>query len=234
MHAADRKRPVDRSEEFSLSLTVASQELHFLSDSRVGHEKRVHVSETNAGKGCTRSSSSPVQKRQFRKIPMQASLLRAICAQVIVVALLGGCAATGPVFRPVEKVNQGDGLIYVYRADAFAGGGRSTPVYVDDVHVFDLRAGGYSWFSVPAGRYKLRQDLPWDLVTQSNELVLDVRPGETSFYSVSTEVGDCKIASKCIRWILRNVNGHVGQSEIEDKRFQENAGLEQLRQKLKD
>lgn len=167
---------------------------------------------------------------------MQVSLRKFIYAPIIAVALLGGCAATGPVFRPMEKVEPGNGLVYVYRVDTFAGGGRSTPLYVEDVHVFDLKAGGYSWLSLPAGKYKLRQELPWNLVTKSNELVLDVRSGETSFYAVSTATGSCLTGQpSCIGicWTLRNVNAQVGRSEVADKRFQENTGLTQLRDTLK-
>jgi hypothetical protein len=143
-------------------------------------------------------------------------------------ALLSGCAARGPAYKPAEDLPPGNALVYVYRGSSFAFGARSASFYVDDVNVFDLRAGGYSWVSLPPGHYKLKQTWPIDMMAKSVEIQLDVRAGEASYVSLQT--GTCSYRMIC--WELRAQPPAVGQEAIADKKFQDNLGPEEVKAEL--
>lgn len=150
---------------------------------------------------------------------------------LLLAVFLSGCAATGPVYKPVEN-DPGKALVYVYRGTGFALGGRSAYFYVDGVNVFDLDQGGYSWVSLPPGPYKLKQSWPVDAFAKSTELDLDVRAGEIRYFSFQT--GICQGGSReiCIQWEFRDQPPEVGRAAIADKRFQQNSGAAKLKMQL--
>jgi hypothetical protein len=150
----------------------------------------------------------------------------------IFVALLSGCAATGPVYEPVENADSGNALVYVFRGAGFAMGGRTAYFYVNDINVFDLDQGGYSWVSLPPGRYKLKQSWPIDVMAKPTELDLEARAGETLYFSFQT--GMCKAGFReiCVQWQFRGLPADEGRSAIADKRFQPNFGAAKLKSML--
>lgn len=157
---------------------------------------------------------------------MRSSINLAIVA--VAIALLSGCAARGPIYKPAEGVPASNGLVYVYRASGFAFGGRSASFYVDGVNVFGIRAGGYSWASLPPGHYKLKQTWPVDMFAKSVEIDLDVRAGETSYVSLETSV--CNFNTVC--WELRQQPPAIGEAAIADKKFQDNLDADELKAQL--
>lgn len=153
-------------------------------------------------------------------------------AFLLLVVFLSGCAATGSVYKPVENADAGNALVYIYRGTGFALGGRSAYFYVNDVNVFDLDSGGYSWVSLPPGRYKLRQSWPVDLMARSTEAQIEVRAGEIRYYSFQTGMCQGGYREVCVRWEFNAVAPDSGRAEIPNKRFQENFGSAKLRQQL--
>jgi hypothetical protein len=151
---------------------------------------------------------------------------------LLLAVFVSGCAATGPVYRPVENVDPGNALVYVYRGTGFALGGRTAYFYVDGVNVFDLDQGGYSWVSLPPGRYKFKQSWPVDIPARSTELDLEVRAGETQYFSFQT--GTCQGGYReiCVQWEFRHQPPDSGRAAIADKRFQKNFGAAKLRLQL--
>lgn len=164
---------------------------------------------------------------------MKHSPRKFIAVATLVVLLLTGCAATGPAFQPVANVDPGSGLVYVYRAKTFALGARAAYFYINDVNVFDLNADGYSWVSLPAGTYKLKQKWAADIWAKPVEVNLDVRPGETRYLSFETGVCASGYKEICLQWTLRSETAQVGQQAIVDKKFQENFGLTKMQEQLR-
>lgn len=142
--------------------------------------------------------------------------------------LLSACTATGSIYKPAENVDANKALVYVYRGTGFALSARSAYFYVDGVNVFDLDQGGYSWMALSPGRHKLRQKWPVDVITRPLEFEIDVRAGETRYFSFQT--GGCQGSYNqiCVQWELREQPRDVGAAAIVDKRFQENLGAAKL------
>ena len=149
-----------------------------------------------------------------------------VCLGMIVSA----CTAVGPAFKPVERVDAKTTLVYIYREESFALGGRSAYFYINDINVFDLAPGGYSWVTLPSGIYKIKQKWPLDVSWKSIEITLEVKPGETRFYDFYT--GACPVGSQpiCIEWTLRSIPSDSGKRAILNKKFQPNFGLEKMQQ----
>ncbi|MFZ6646151.1 DUF2846 domain-containing protein [Undibacterium sp. TJN25] len=153
----------------------------------------------------------------------------------ICIFMLTGCAANGPAFSPVKSAEKNSGLLYFYRENQFRAGGRTAYFYVNDVNVFDLDRNGYSWITLPAGTYRLKQKWPVDITTKAIEGDIEVRAGETQYFSF--RVGSCRNpdhweSGRCFGWELRKEQEATGMTDIEDKKFQENFGLAILKQKL--
>lgn len=147
---------------------------------------------------------------------------------LLISSLISACAATGPIYKPAENVDANKALVYVYRGPAFALGARSAYFYVDGVNVFDLDQGGYSWVALSPGRHTLRQKWPVDVTMKAVEFEIDVRAGETRYFSFQT--GGCQGGYNqiCLQWELRAQPPQVGAVAIIDKRFQENVGAAKL------
>lgn len=147
----------------------------------------------------------------------------------LLVALLSGCAASGPIFKPPEDADPGNALVYIYRGTGVAFGARSAYFYVNDVNVFDLNQGGYSWVSLPPGNYRLKQSWPADIFAKSIELDLEVHAGETRYFSFET--GTCQGGYReiCLQWRFQGQSPDTGRLAIADKRFQQNFGASKLR-----
>ncbi len=149
----------------------------------------------------------------------------------VILLFLTGCVATGPLFKPAENVDQDSGVVYVYRLNNFAASGRGAYFYINDVNVFDLNADGYSWVSLPAGKYKLRQKWPVDMIAKALELDVEVKAGGVYYFSFET--GMCTVGyGTCIEWRLRRQSENAGRAAIADKHFQENFGLPKVKSLL--
>ncbi len=152
----------------------------------------------------------------------------------LIAIVLSGCAATGPVFTPVAPPDPDSAVVYIYRERTFAFGARAAYFYVNDVNVFDLNADGYSWLTLPAGRYKLRQTWALDIIPKPIEANVELKAGEIRYLSLSTGVcrGGYRLHEVCVERELRNQPPQVGRAAIADKHFQENFGMAKLKRQL--
>ncbi|PBI88576.1 hypothetical protein BKP43_33570 [Variovorax boronicumulans] len=151
-------------------------------------------------------------------------------AYVLTAVLLAGCAnARGPTFRPAENIKPEDGVVYVYREEAFASGARSAYFYVDGVNVFNLDTGGYSWAALPPGSHKLRLEWAWDMLKKPVEMDISIRAGEAKYVALKTNT--CMVPGNvtCLDVGLRETSAAIASQEIRSMAFQENFGLERLK-----
>ena len=150
----------------------------------------------------------------------------------ITTTLLVGCAATGPTFSPAPVVDPDATNVYIYRRTALALGGRAVYVFINDVNVFDLNSGGYSWVSLPAGDYKLTQKWGFDMLAKPLVLDIQVKPKQVRYFSFETNLCNGGYKEICLGWRLREESPEVGSAEIQKAKFQENFGAAKLSEKL--
>lgn len=99
-------------------------------------------------------------------------------------ALMSGCATSGPKFSKVENIPEGKGLIYIYRPSAFKGGAIFYDVNVNDKVVTTLRSGGYFPHFANAGENEV-----WAKTEAKSSVTLDVKPGKTYYVKGETRIG---------------------------------------------
>jgi hypothetical protein len=140
---------------------------------------------------------------------------------MLVIALLSGCAAIGPDYSPAPPPAADQALVYIYRIDNMALGGRDAYFYVDGVNVADLSRNGYTWFHVKAGTHGLKQAWPFDMSRRMQPLIgaFDWKPGRTYFYRFEAD-GDFYLFVNHFRWTLLEVPAQQAQLEIADKKLQ--------------
>lgn len=88
-------------------------------------------------------------------MPVLGRYLLLACA----VSALAACAATGPLFTPSD-VPGGAALLYVYRPDSQALGGRTAAIEVDGRRAVGLKNNGYAVIRLAPGTYEITQR--WD------------------------------------------------------------------------
>lgn len=146
-------------------------------------------------------------------------------------ALLTGCAAIGPEFTPAQNSSPDAAIVYIYRKNAFALGARAAYFYIDDVNIFDLNTGNYSWVELPAGNYQLKQKWAFDMLARPLVVKLNVAPRQKKYFSFNT--GICPDGYRQICWQLQEEPAEKGQIEIQTYKFQDNFGASNLMQKIK-
>lgn len=68
------------------------------------------------------------------------------------VLLMTGCAASGPVFTPAEKLDPNQSFVYIYRPDSLIGCGVTPHIYIDEVKKGPLKNNGYLVCSAEPGK----------------------------------------------------------------------------------
>lgn len=149
------------------------------------------------------------------------SLLAALC--------LCGCAAVGPSFEPAPAPDGTKAVVYIYRLESFALGARDAYFYVNDQNVVDLSNNGYTWFSVPAGDYVLKQKWPINVTFGMKTLEMPVRweGGKTYYYRLATGAGNAPVGIS-IRWTLSEPPASVAREEILKAKHQPAHGAAKL------
>ena len=84
------------------------------------------------------------------------------------VATIAGCAAVGPTYKPVELVDSGKGVVYVYRPATHALSILSAIVDVNDKPLASLENNGYAALVLPVGTYTMKQSWKAGLLGSSN------------------------------------------------------------------
>lgn len=99
-------------------------------------------------------------------------------------ALLAGCATTGPQFEPASGVPPDRALVYVYREAGFVGGGLSYMVRANDAEVSTLPAGGYFVYHAAPG------EIEFSAKTEARTSVtIDAEAGGTYYIKGTVGVG---------------------------------------------
>lgn len=143
--------------------------------------------------------------------------------------VLSGCAATGPAFTPAPVSNAKKALVYIYRVDSFALGGRDAYFYVDDQNVADLSRNGYTWFHAPAGKHELKQKWPVDVsLYKKLETSVNWESGHSYYYRFVTFSGESSYPTIKIHWHLSEVPAGVAMNEMQTSKLQEAFGASKL------
>ncbi len=69
----------------------------------------------------------------------------------ILVLLLFGCSASGPIYKQAELLSSDRATVYVYRPWRFLDGAGWANILVNDVKEFSLRNDGYGILSLEPG-----------------------------------------------------------------------------------
>jgi Protein of unknown function (DUF2846) len=144
--------------------------------------------------------------------------------------LLSACAASGPDFStapaPIPESKQS--LVYIYRPDTFALGGRDAYFYVDGINISDLSRNGYTWFAAPAGKHVLTQKWPIDIsITDKLDLPVNWEPGKTYYYRFTT-TATTGYPGLTIHWQFGRVTQEVALEEIQTTKLQPAFGSSKL------
>ena len=70
-------------------------------------------------------------------------LLGLVFGFILVSTLVIGCGASGPVFKPVDPIPTGKGVVYIYRESGLVGSGVYGTVIADKTPLTKVRNGGY-------------------------------------------------------------------------------------------
>lgn len=62
---------------------------------------------------------------------------------ILTSALIAGCSASGPAFKPVDPIPTGKGVVYIYRAPGFVGSGVYGTVTANKTPITKIKNGGY-------------------------------------------------------------------------------------------
>jgi len=62
---------------------------------------------------------------------------------ILTSALIVGCSASGPVFKPVDPIPVGKGVVYIYREPGFVGSGVYGTVTANKEPIAKIKTGGY-------------------------------------------------------------------------------------------
>ena len=148
--------------------------------------------------------------------------LSLIITVLLASAILAGCAARGLAYNPAPPPPEANALVYIYRPDAAPFSARDAYFYIDDVNIVDLSRKGYTWFHVPAGRYKLKQKWPFDVTLgmKTVEATVEWEAGATYYYRL-------QVLSKpfTVEWRLSQVPAPEATLELRDCRLQPPVGI---------
>ena len=143
--------------------------------------------------------------------------------------VLTGCAATGSAYTQAPQPQGNQSLVYIYRVDTFALGGRDAYFYVDGTNVADLSRNGYTWFHAPPGDHVLQQKWPIDVsMFQKIEAPVTWEAGKSYYYRFVTLGGDGRPGTITIRWQLSQVSESQAQQEMTNTKLQPAFGAGKL------
>lgn len=132
-----------------------------------------------------------------------------LCVTVLFSAVvLSGCTIGGAAFQKVGAIRQDEAVVYVYRPQAFVGGGVMYDLYADGKKLTTLVHTSYVPYVAPAGNITFRAIT----AVHRYQAVLELKtePGKTYYVRGGTE----QIKSGHHQPTLTQVPNDVGESEI--------------------
>ena len=140
-------------------------------------------------------------------------MIRATCG-LLLLAILGACASPAPVFRPVQDVAEGFGVVYVYRMAKVSNRGVQPGVTVDGREYPAIPSGRYLPFVLKEGEHEFGLVLGKDFAG-SALLKVEVAKGAASYVHVTTYNEDMGAGAKKrvfrldtaeATWAVREIN----------------------------
>jgi hypothetical protein len=116
----------------------------------------------------------------------------------VLLLLLSGCIAPGPVFVAAEAPSSDQALIYVYRINDQFGQMVPTQIIINGNEVAKLPDNAYTFAHVPAGAFKLFATRFMDFnYSEKRRVAVEalVSGGETYFFKVRTVAGPMAIVT---------------------------------------
>lgn len=97
--------------------------------------------------------------------------------------VLGGCAAKGPQFVPVQAPAD-KGVVFVYRESGFMGGGVYYDVHAGQELVCSLVQGGYCQYMAAPGELEI-----WGKTESKSSVTIVVEAGKASYVKAGVKMG---------------------------------------------
>ena len=127
-----------------------------------------------------------------------------IIASALVAALLAGCSASGPAFKPVDPIPAGRGVVYVYRQPGFVGSAVYGTVTANKTPITKIENGGYFPYVSDPG------PVHFEVTTEAtNEADVTVEAGKEKYLKTTIGMGFLVGHLK-----FSEVSAEIGRSEI--------------------
>lgn len=132
-----------------------------------------------------------------------------LCVTALLSALvLSGCTVGGAAFQKVGEIRQDEAVVYLYRPQAFVGGGVMYDLYANGQKLTTLVHTSYIPYKAPAGNVTFRAITA--VHRYQATLELKTEPGKTYYVRGGTE----RIKSGHHQPTLTLVPNDVGESDI--------------------
>jgi len=108
-----------------------------------------------------------------------------------VLLFVGGCSATGTKFAEIDKSNDSDAIVYIYRPSSYINSGVVPYVYINDAKKQKLKNGSYQAFVLMPGFYTITLDgniFEWPRAKE--EVYLDLEENDTKYLRFGSAIAD--------------------------------------------
>lgn len=103
---------------------------------------------------------------------------------ILASALLAGCTASGPAFKPVDPLPAGQGVVYIYREPGFVGSGVYGTVTANKTPITKIMTGGYFPYISKPGT------VHFEVSTEAtNEADVTVESGKEKYLKTTIGIG---------------------------------------------
>jgi hypothetical protein len=132
--------------------------------------------------------------------------LSSIFGFILISILIEGCGASGPIFKPIEPIPAGKGVVYIYRESGLVGGGVYGTVTANKTPITKIKNGGYFPYLSSPGT------VHFEVSTEAtNEADVSVEAGKEKY--LKTTVGMGFVAGHLK---LSEVSPEIGRREISE------------------
>lgn len=109
---------------------------------------------------------------------------RRVISSLVVAALITGCSASGPAFKPLSAIPPDKGVVYIYRSPSYMGSGVYGTVTANTTPITKIKNGGYFPFLSSPGT------VHFTVTTEAtNEADVVVEPGKEKYLKTTIGMG---------------------------------------------